>query len=107
MLNIHPHFKTELKQIPRESPFRTFRRTAARLQRSDVRASEGTRGMRPNYGNKRVYLEGEEKYHFRAEKMGKSVGEGGRGQQKGRRGREGARWAAVGDGGALPLHIKV
>ena len=67
MSDIYPQFKTELKQIPRGSPFRAFRRTAARLQRSDVssgRARKGARGMRPNYGNKRVYLEGEEKYHF-------------------------------------------
>ena len=41
--------------------------------------------MRPNYGNKRVYLEGEEKYHFPGGENGEERG----GQQKGRRRKRG------------------
>ena len=51
--------------------------------------------MRPNYGNKRVYLEGEEKYHFPGGENGEESW-GGRGQQKGRREREGARRSEAG-----------
>ena len=36
--------------------------------------------MRPNYGNKRVYLEGEEKYHFPGRENGEEWGEAAEGQ---------------------------
>ena len=67
--------------------------------------------MRPNYGNKRVYLEGEEKYHFPGGENGEEWREGSR--RAGRRKRGGVRETGragqplVGDGGALPLCTKV
>ena len=47
--------------------------------------------MRPNYGNKRVYLEGEEKYHFPGGENGEESG-----MREGNR-REGANEGGVRD----------